>query len=1204
MELFEILRLLLILFLVNKGCPFCISPSAEPINPASDCKQFNTYILQSSIYFQSNTAFHFLPGIHVVQSSLLTVNQVNNVSFIGNVAQDWPNGTIHWDTIIECRNSSGFIFNGTTNLTIKNLTFIGCTIQHQYTNSSLVFTNVSDVLIDNISIQNSPGYGIFVSKASGNFSIQKSLFFNISNSAIYSMNSEVTISTSVFIVQNSVGVIVINATSFFHSSVFSGSLLGVGVHSEYSKLYIYDTIFENMGTGLEMSHNSHSVISSSTFSSIKNGINEVASIDTMIEFCNFIKMGSAVQTTNSNYLFVHSCKFLEIIIIGVYAHKGLNVTISDVVFDGGQVSSTVFNIGVIAAEMENVYVNSSKFSSVSWGIALSDVHSTITSSNFSNNENAGFFQLGEVNITDCLFTNYNNSGIFATSTLIAISGNTSFLNGQSLDDGGALYLSNTVVTFVAPTIVTFVNNSALLKGGAIYADSLSQPNRITDLNDSQFFSLPCFLQFYDPYGTFANPNIRIYFANNYAPDSGSTIYGLGFECHADGSFVPNYLSEDMLTPINILKVVSNLGIIDSRQFASDPFTVCVVDKGQNQCPPTSLADYNFSLYPGQTKNVTFVTIDEYNGSTPAIVYVHSVATFAVVDVFRTKNTPLVYNLPSQMKQGSSTFLFMTEAVIRNFMRGQRSTVLSITVQTLPCPFGFTLNNESKVCICDPFLQSQPPISCNITDVRIYSPLQSWIGNISDGRLAYYEFCSYELCAGTESVQLNHQDDQCRNNRSGVMCGSCQTNLSEVFGKPQCMKCSNWYLFLIVPFAIMGVVLVALLLSINLTVSNGVIDGFIFYANVVKLNSSYFLPITVSNAFTNILSTLVAWLNLDLGIVTCFYDGMSVYGKVWFQFIFPAYILSLVGVIIVVGRYSTTVSKLCRYSVVPVLATLVLLCFTKLLSNVIIIFSAAYISVEGEGEEFQSVWQYNGNVAFFSKSHIPLAVVGLVVIIFFIAPYILLMLFSPCLRKVSHLKVVSWINTLKPFLDCYEAPFLPRHRFWTGILLIARVIISVAKALNLSGKEGFNMFITIVVVLCLLVYLTRFGVYKSWVICTIEMFLYINLILLSLFRLLFQNIFLSNKQSKTALTITYSLGVGSSVMIFFGIIVHRVYDLIRKFKGASASFAEDNADNAQSDSAKIDTHYDLFELKPEDQLSNMNIETTHDSQYREVLLSIN
>lgn len=1213
------LRLILLLLFVNKVCAFCIYPTdADPIGNASECNHLATYISQPSYYFKSNAEFYFLPGIHVMESSDLVIKEVNNISLIGKT--DFVNGSVYQEAIIQCRGSSGIIFQGTVNLTVTNLTFLDCTVQHEGTNSALVFANVADVVISGVSIQNAFGNGVLVQSASGYFFIDKSSFTNISDTAIYWMNNGVVSSTFDFtsydiantavprsisitrcsFFRNNASVTIINGTARIYSSSFAGTLIeGIGVRSEYSDVLIYDCMFGKMRTALKMSDNSRTLIRSCAFDSANYGVDEVDSNYTAIEYSNFSNTACAVRTTHNKLLRVHNCKFWENT-ISLYAKTGLNAIISDSVFDGGQETLTnPFTIGVIATDMVNVSVYSSKFISVSWGVALiSTGYCTISRSLFIGNENAGFFQLGEVNITDCFFTNYSNSAITAASTAIALSGNTSFFHGHSLDDGGALYLSNAAVKFVAPANVSFINNSALLKGGAIFAEYLSQPNRIRELNSSRSLNIPCFVQFYDPYGTLENPAIKLYFKNNYAPESGNIMYGLNTECDLGDSFIPNYPDEDALTPSSMLLAVSNLEAIDSREFAVDPYAVCVIDNAQKKCPPFTQGTYNFSLYPGQKKTMSFITIDEYNGTTPSIVYVHLMESNAIVDVFRTRKDKFDYNLP--MNQGNATFLFVANAVTRNFL-GQTSDVLPVTVQILPCPPGFTLNTTTNVCVCDPFLLIQPGVSCDITDLLIYSPLQSWVGNISDGRLAFYEFCSYELCSETKSVLLSRPDEQCRNNRTGVMCGSCTTNFSEVFGKPQCMKCSNWYLFLIIPFAVMGVALVALLLVINLTVSDGAINGFIFFANVVKLNSSYFLPITVSNAFTSILSTLVAWLNLDFGIVTCFYDGMSIYSKVWLQFVFPIYILGLVGVIVVVGKYSTTVSNLCKYRVVPVLATLVLLSFTKLLGNVIIIFSFATLAIQGE---YRSVWQYNGNVAFFSKEHIPLVAIGLFVTFFFIIPYILLMLFSPCLRKVSHLKITSWINTLKPFLDCYEAPFVPKHRYWTGVLLIARTVIYITKALNFSGKDSFNMFITILVVLFLLVYLAQSRAYKSWVISAIEMFLYINLILLSLFRLLFQSTFSSNQQSETALTVTYSLGVGSAVIIFTGIVLYRGYDLIKKLTAAKLPGAYDH--NVQSAESPIDgVNYTFMELTPVSNGDETSTASNEDDpkQYRELLLSM-
>jgi len=74
----------------------------------------------------------------------------------------------------------------------------------------------------------------------------------------------------------------------------------------------------------------------------------------------------------------------------------------------------------------------------------------------------------------------------------------------------------------------------------------------------------------------------------------------------------------------------------------------------------------------------------------------------------------------------------------------------------------------------------------------------------------------------------------------------------------------------------------------------------FYGNIVTVNCAIFLSqsIVQSSSQTNILRVFIAWLNMDLGIETCFFDGMDAYTKTWLQFIFPLYVLSLVGLIII------------------------------------------------------------------------------------------------------------------------------------------------------------------------------------------------------------------------------------------------------------------------------------------------------------------
>ena len=122
--------------------------------------------------------------------------------------------------------------------------------------------------------------------------------------------------------------------------------------------------------------------------------------------------------------------------------------------------------------------------------------------------------------------------------------------------------------------------------------------------------------------------------------------------------------------------------------------------------------------------------------------------------------------------------------------------------------------------------------------------------------------------------------------------------------------------------------------LNLTVSIGTINGLIFYASIVKISEStgIFFP---NGLYSQLLSQFVAWLNLDLSIDTCFYHGMTAYAKVWLQFVFPLYIWFIIATIIVLCRYSTWLSNKIGGNVVQVLATLILLSFTKIFRTAIL-----------------------------------------------------------------------------------------------------------------------------------------------------------------------------------------------------------------------------------------------------------------------------
>ena len=353
-------------------------------------------------------------------------------------------------------------------------------------------------------------------------------------------------------------------------------------------------------------------------------------------------------------------------------------------------------------------------------------------------------------------------------------------------------------------------------------------------------------------------------------------------------------------------------------------------------------------------------------------------------------------------------------------------------------------------------------------------------------------CPFDYCVSDTVVfPLNNTDTQCANNRSGLLCGKCKKSYSLVLGTSHCKKCTKNHLILLIPFAVMGVALVFLLFVCKLTVATGMLSGLVFYANIVGVNRTIFLPVESTDAF----SIFIAWLTFDFGIETCFYDGMDAYSKTWLQFVFPVYIWVLVGLMIVVSHFSQRFAKLLGNNPVSVLATLILLSYTKILRTLIAVFYITYLEYPTNN---RMVWLYDANVDYLSEKHTPLFVVAVLIFVFLFLPYTLLLLFGQWLQAISHLRLFSWVNSarLKAFMDSYHAPYKAKHRYWPGLLLMLRFVLLLVFAFNLEEDHSINMLAILVgtgfLVAC--AWLSG-GVYRNWCLDALECSFALNMIIL-------------------------------------------------------------------------------------------------------------
>ena len=460
----------------------------------------------------------------------------------------------------------------------------------------------------------------------------------------------------------------------------------------------------------------------------------------------------------------------------------------------------------------------------------------------------------------------------------------------------------------------------------------------------------------------------------------------------------------------------------------------------------------------------------------------------------------------------------------------------IEIALLGCPFGFQLEDlQYPGCDCD-FTVKESGCTCTIDGLTISCPFGKWIGNISNKTIVHHH-CPFDYCTSEIDIKVTDAlDNQCAHSRSGILCGECQPGLSLVLGSSKCEDCSNTHLLLIFAFVFAGLSLVLLLYSCNLTVSTGTMNGLIYFANVVQVNSSIFVTQNTPQFFV----VFIAWINLDLGIQTCFYNGMDMYAKAWLQFVFPIYMWLIVAAVVLLSRHSVTISRLTRDNTVPVLATLFLLSYAKLLRAIITAFSFTYLHYP-DGTHTPA-WMYDGNVPFAKGKHITLLIAALVAMFGFIIPYTLLLLLSPYLQRWSHYKSLRWVNKLKPFLDANHGPYKNKTRSWTGIILLIRAVQFICSAANAEGDPNINLMVILLIGVAPYLVVWIFGtVYKRRVSSILESVFVLLLSMLASASLYIRTTSLNVEGKQTAITTSIFV---AAFFLFLVIIAYHLFKLIK------------------------------------------------------------
>ncbi len=659
-----------------------------------------------------------------------------------------------------------------------------------------------------------------------------------------------------------------------------------------------------------------------------------------------------------------------------------------------------------------------------------------------------------------------------------LNGKATFMNNTALA-GAAINIKDSYLHINCDYSITLNGNKVENIGGALYVR-----NGSPDLCAVQFSSEHC----------------GIVSTDNFAHNAGNIMYAFPiYNCsqtHWNVSYVGN--------TVNYTK---QFLIINSEKRNN------VLDVSTEVAKITIDGSDIKHLYPGEEFPIQISTLDETGNNVYSLVHLDllksikagrkflkddsfALQTETVQVIEETRNISSLSTL--KVKFTTLHNKINTNNTLRLFLRPlnvYKSVKQSIILTIIDCPNGFSFIGNKGICGCSPavneyYKRFSLDGYCYITTGVIHIPsllVHPWLGHlqIHIGNDTYnifiiaytcpVEFCrsreqysSFKVTKGSESIELFNKSANpqtlsvCRDSRRGLLCGECDEGLSVVFGSGDCKKCSNSWLATIALYAVVGPVVIFLMFRFQLTLTGGTLNGIIFYAQMANVGVLQMLKLYSerNNPFASFLSIFLSLLNFDLGFPLCFYNGMNELWKTGLLLVFPLYLLSIAGFLIILSHHSSRLSNRIANSSVQVLTTVVHVSLSKLLITIIDVFTPVMLHYDSP-ENNTRVWYRNGNIAFSFQEQglITLMAFTIVITSVFLVPYM-------CLLVGGKWLIRSSLGD-KYFRSAYEsihAPFREKRRYW----FLARFFLLITVYLIFAIFRRYNPFLMNVISLPLLI----------------------------------------------------------------------------------------------------------------------------------------
>ena len=1084
----------------------------------------------------SNTMVIFMEGSHNLSVRMNVLN-INNISMIGDpIANEcFP---LHPTSWISCKGSdAGVYLSNVSNVRVESLVFNHCqAIQencHIEISAALSFCRSQNISIYRVIINHTKGFGLYVSNIFGSILIDRSAFVG----AVSTANKHA-------------GNVMFQFGHWCHKCDKSGTNLIItnswimdGVNAQGLQIVMYcgnisvsinNVTFRNntgdKGGNIAISVTDFGYVNSSIIT-IRNSIIEGGRANkgggiriwsrtnkTLNHHCQWHHNSYTLLSVRNTTFRFNSAKVSGgATYIAYFPSGGYDCLIRRFWFKNCTFVKNVGNGAVMEATKHQILANHG-----SPPLSVTFDYCTFRDNFLPRNKKGPIMNLimTYTLVADSRFIGGNGSAISLRNSKLNFLGNISFENNRAHYGAALKVCEGSLIFLHKHTYVRFINNTARI-GGAIFSSQScvdTAPSCIFQPTLKRNISIEDFHKY-----------LRLEFVNNSAEIAGDVLYGGSIErCYTIGSYYPYHYGhkQSHFYFKQIFNTTFDMkGQSGPSQISSFVYKVCFCDKDRVHHANLLSRDCftgpkMIQVHPGEKFNISAVTVGQMNG------YTYGTLQAALKDesdkhkLFKynlgnpsNHCIPLTLSLSSNRKR-AIVGLYATSYVYRHFYT-------NFSVSFLPCPLGFQFDKNNSVCSCNKAFFDKifgdgdaNAVHCDINTktIQLMEKRKSlWFGcmdallmknrskcntfALSSSCDYYCQYASYNISV----VERKFLDDQCVSGRTGILCGQCKPGLSRVLGASSCQKCSNVYLpGLIALYMLPGIFLVIFLTMLNITVTEGTINGIIFYATILHGNRGIILHSRSIGQLNQYLWMFISWLNLYLGFDTCAYDGLDGYQHIWLTFGYTFYLLSVQLFIIFLSRKFILFTRLFGRNVLKVLATLLFLTNSQLLYACFHSFHFAEIYVYTENTSMQTkyVWHYDGNVPYLSFKH---ALLLLMAVICFCAMlcFMLSLFMIQCLQRWTDYWYLKWVERLRPFYEAYTGPCNDNYRFWPGLLYLLRSALYALDLWSTSFEyhiKHLKMIATAsaCVLVLLLAILFPHGVYKKWYLNILEFSLFLNL----------------------------------------------------------------------------------------------------------------